>query len=65
MPPKNCKNEFGNPLPDPVNSILNYPKCKIKEEEACCHIYNSSYKNDLVKKPAAAKEMITMKVYRT
>ena len=60
---KKCTNEFWNPLSDPLNSILYYPKCKIKK--ACCHIYNSSYKNDLVKKPAAAKEMITMKVYRT
>ena len=38
---------------------------KLRRKRLAFIIYNSSYKNDLVKKPAAAKEMITMKVYRT
>ena len=34
---KTCKIEFVNPLLVPVNSILYYPKCKIKEKKACFH----------------------------
>ena len=62
---KNCKTKFGNSLSDPVNSILYYTRnTKLRRKRLAFIIYNSSYKNDLVK-PAAAKEMITMKVYRT
>jgi hypothetical protein len=42
--------------------MKNQRNAKLRRKRLAFIIYNTSYKNDLVLNPAAAKEMITMKV---